>query len=263
MKKGRFSKTEMSYIKLHHETIPVGQIAEDLDRDPESIENFIKEKLGDSKIKKREIEALYDLQSRMYWREIQKQFDENEQELFLYHWSRIISQFRDDVLPTEELQVIDAIKIELLMNRALREQQSNMKNISLFEELVQEEKNKDPEYQDRDYIFNVERQIATSRAAQEALGRDYKDLQSKKSVMLKDLKATREQRIKRLEDSKQTFIGWVSQILTSPRLRQEFGLEMEKMRMAMENQKQELSEWHKYEDGIIDQPFLTPDTVKE
>jgi hypothetical protein len=47
----------------------------------------------------------------MYWREIQKQFDENEQELFLYHWSRIISQFRDDVLPTEELQVIDAIKI--------------------------------------------------------------------------------------------------------------------------------------------------------
>ena len=135
MKKGRFSKTEISYIKLHHETIPVGQIAENLDRDPESIENFIKEKLGDSKLKKREIEALYDLKSRMYWKEIQKQFDEDELELFLYHWSRIISQFRDDVLPTEELQVIDAIKIELLMNRALREQQTNMKNISIFEEL--------------------------------------------------------------------------------------------------------------------------------
>ena len=149
------------------------------------------------------------------------------------------------------------------MNRALREQQSNMKNISIFEELLQDEKNKDSEYQDRDYIFNVERQIATSRAAQEALGREYKDLQGKKSVMLKDLKATREQRIKRLEDSKQTFIGWVSQILTSPDLRREFGIEMEKMRLAMENQKQELSEWHKYEDGIIDQPFLTPDTVKE
>jgi septum formation inhibitor MinC len=263
MKKGRFSKTEISYIKLHHETIPVGQIAENLDRDPESVENFIKEKLGDSKLKKREIEALYDLKSRLYWKEIEKQFDENELELFLYHWSRIISQFRDDVLPTEELQVIDAIKIELLMNRALREQQSNMKNIKIFEELIQDEKNKDPEYQDRDYIFNLERQVATSRAAQEALGRDYKDLQGKKSTMLKDLKATREQRIKRLEDSKQTFIGWVSQILTRPDLRREFGIEMEKMRMAMEKQKQELSGWHKYEDGIIDQPFLTPDTVKE
>jgi len=138
-----------------------------------------------------------------------------------------------------------------------------MKNIGLFEELIQDEKKKDPEYQDRDYVFNLERQVATSRAAQEALGRDYKDLQGKKSTMLKDLKATREQRIKRLEDSKQTFIGWVSQILTNPDLRREFGLEMEKMRMAMEKQKQELSEWHKYEDGIIDQPFLTPDTVKE
>ena len=111
MKKGSFSKTEISYIKLHHEKISVADIASHLDRDPESIENYIREKLGDSKIKKRELEALYDLKSRLYWKEIQFQFDENEQELFLYHWSRIISQFRDDVLPTEELQVIDAIKI--------------------------------------------------------------------------------------------------------------------------------------------------------
>ena len=263
MKKGRFSKTEISYIKLHHEKISVADIASHLDRDPESIENYIREKLGDSKIKKRELEALYDLKSRLYWKEILFQFDENEQELFLYHWSRIISQFRDDVLPTEELQVIDAIKLELLMNRALREQQTNMKNIGIFEQLIQEEKNRDPEYQDRDYIFNLERQVATSRAAQESLGRDYKDLLGKKSIMLKDLKATREQRIKRLEDSKQTFIGWVGQVLTNPDLRQEFGTEMEKMRLAMEKQKQDLSEWHKYEDGIVDQPFLTPDTVKE
>ena len=93
MKKGRFSKTEISYIKLHHEKISVADIASHLDRDPESIENYIREKLGDSKIKKRELEALYDLKSRLYWKEIQFQFDENEQELFLYHWSRIISQF--------------------------------------------------------------------------------------------------------------------------------------------------------------------------
>lgn len=53
MKKGRFSKTEISYIKLHHEKISVADIASHLDRDPESIENYIREKLGDSKIKKK------------------------------------------------------------------------------------------------------------------------------------------------------------------------------------------------------------------
>ena len=81
--------------------------------------------------------------------------------------------------------------------------------------------------------------------------------------MLKDLKATREQRIKRLEDSKQTFIGWVTDLMVSPEKRHELGIEMEKMRLAMDKERETLSEWHQYEDKVIDQPFLTPDSVKE
>ena len=38
---------------------------------------------------------------------------------------------------------------------------------------------------------------------------------------------------------------------------------MEKMRLAMEKEKGRLSDYHKYEDGLIDQPFLTPETVKD
>ena len=81
--------------------------------------------------------------------------------------------------------------------------------------------------------------------------------------MLKDLKATREQRIKRLEDSKQTFIGWVRNLMSNPDTRREIGIEMEKMRLAMNKEAERLSEYHKYEDGLIDQPFLTPDSVKD
>ena len=35
------------------------------------------------------------------------------------------------------------------------------------------------------------------------------------------------------------------------------------MRLAMDKEREALSEWHQYEDKIIDQPFLTPDSVKE
>ena len=80
--------------------------------------------------------------------------------------------------------------------------------------------------------------------------------------MLKDLKATREQRIKRLEDSRETFIGWVQNLMTNPEIRQELGIEMEKMRMAMNKEAERLSEYHTYEDKTIDQPFLTPDSIK-
>ena len=263
MKKGRFTKTEQEFIRNNHREMSNLDIATHLDRDPISIQSYIKEKIGNNTLDDREIEALHDLQSRPFWKDLQKQFSEEELQSLLYHWSRIITQFRDDVLPTEELQIIDAIKLEILMNRALIGQQTNMRSIGEYEELVTVEKSKSLEIQDKDYIYNLERQIAVCRAAQDSLTREYKDLQTKKASMLKDLKATREQRIKRLEDSKQTFIGWVRNLMSNPETRQQMGTDMEKMRLAMEAEKKSLSEYHKYEDGNIDQPFLTPDTVKD
>ena len=263
MKKGRFSKTEISFITDNHDSLNYEEMAQKLNRDADSVKNFIKNKLGESLEDKTRIQALYDLKNRPYWIDLQDQFNEHELDMLLYHWGRIIGQFRDDVLPTEELQVLDAIKLEVLMNRALKNQQTNMYDVNRYEELITEEKQKPPEFQDRDYVFNLERQIAVARAAQEALGRDYKDLQVKKSGMLKDLKATREQRVKRLEDSKQTFVSWVQNLMTNPDVRKEIGVEMEKMRLSVNKERKRLSEWHQYEDKLVDQPFLTPDSVKD
>jgi hypothetical protein len=79
--------------------------------------------------------------------------------------------------------------------------------------------------------------------------------------MLKELKGTREQRIKRLEDSKETFASWIQALVQHPDMREELGVEMEKMRLSMEKERVRLAEYHKYEDGLVDQPFLTPDSV--
>ena len=79
--------------------------------------------------------------------------------------------------------------------------------------------------------------------------------------MLKEMKGTREQRIKRLEDSKQSFTSWVASMLQDPELMKTYGIEMEKMRLAMKKEEERLSALHQYEDGTVDQPFLTPDTV--
>jgi hypothetical protein len=95
------------------------------------------------------------------------------------------------------------------------------------------------------------------------MNRDYRELQAKKSVMLKEMKATREQRVKRLEDSKQTFTGWVTYLMSNPEKLREYGVEMEKMRLATLKEKERLSALHQYTDGEIDRPLLTPETVKE
>ena len=270
MKKGRFSKEEIKFIE-DKMNLGYEQIATELNRDPESVFGFIKKKVAKGEFQRpiwmeepAGIEkAQYDLTFRPYWPELQQQFSEDELKLFQYHWARIISQFKDDVIPTEELQVVDLIKLELLMNRCLKHNKDNIEQIAALEALILAERQVDPDQQDRDVLFNMERQAASLKASQESLNKDYRELQTKKNSMLKEMKATREQRVKRLEDSKTSFSGWMAYLVANPEITKSYGLELEKMRMAMEKEKERLSHFHKYQDEQVDQPFLTPDTVKD
>jgi len=261
MRKGRISDDEGRTIARLADSLPVEDIAKQLDRSVNSVEEYIKRKL---KIGLNTYEiAAYSLEDRPYWIELKAQFTDEELELFKYHWSRIISQFKDDVFPTEELQVVDVIKLEMLMNRCLKGNKENIEQINTYDTMIKDERSRDKDQQDHDYIINLERQMASLRASQESLNRDYRELQAKKASMLREMKGTREQRIKRLEDSKQSFTSWVASMMQDPDLMKRYGIEMEKMKAAMKNESERLSALHKYEDGTIDQPFLTPDTVKD
>lgn len=261
MKKGRLSKDEIRFITANIDNLTIHDLANKLDRDVDSIELFVKRKLkvGISS----EEAAAFSLETRPYWKELTAQFTTDELELFKYHWSRIISQFKDDVFPTEELQVVDVIKLEILMNRCLKSNKDNINEMNVLEKLIRDERALDKDQRDQDYIMNMERQMAALRASQESLNRDYRELQSKKANMLREMKGTREQRIKRLEDSKQSFTAWVANLMQDPDTMKKYGIEMEKMRLAMKKEEERLSAFHKYEDGGVDQPFLTPDTVRE
>lgn len=260
MKKGRISKQEERFIEQNIHHMDYRQLAVRLDRDPESVHHFIKKKfkVGLSE----EEEVAFELDDRPYFINLKEQFSEKELELFKYHWARVISQFKDDVIPTEELQVVDLIKLELLMNRCLKNNKENENQITEFQALVDRERAVDADQQDKEEIFNLERQIASLKASSESLNRDYCDLQTKKNSMLKEMKATREQRVQRIQDSKQTFAGWITYLMTNPEKTREYGVEMEKMRLSMQKEQERLSSYHKYEDGEVDQPFLNSETIK-
>ena len=139
MKKGRISKEDEKWIK-DNLNLGLDRIATEMERDPDSLLGFIKKKIAKGDFERpiwmEEPEGLekaqYDLTFRPYWIELQQQFTEDELKLFQYHWARIISQFKDDVIPTEELQVVDLIKLELLMNRALKHNKDNIEQLSLI-----------------------------------------------------------------------------------------------------------------------------------
>jgi hypothetical protein len=149
------------------------------------------------------------------------------------------------------------------MNRCLKFNKDNIEQIGALEALIAEERARDPDQQNVDMVFNMERQVSSLKASQESLNKDYRELQTKKNSMLKEMKATREQRVKRIEDSKQSLTGWIAYLMTNPEVTQSYGIEMEKMRLAMEAEKDRLSKYHKYQDGMVDQPFLNAETLKD
>ena len=80
--------------------------------------------------------------------------------------------------------------------------------------------------------------------------------------MLKDLKGTREQRKRNSEDAKTNFSAWLKQ-LEDVEVRKREGMDMEINRIAADRALESLSGYHEYEDGMVDQPFLNANTVKE
>lgn len=261
MKTGRFTVSEINYLYQNAEKMSVDQLAKKLNRDPTSVYNWIKKNIGLTKKDKAEIEGKNELRSRPYYRELQKQFTTEELEMFDYHFQKMWSQFKDDVFHTEEMQIVDTIKLEVLMNRSLRSQQANADQIDQLTREVQREKAREPEDQDRDYIINLERQMAVLRASQDSLSKDFKDLQTKKASSLKELKGTRADRIKEIEDSKNTFASLIKELTMNPAYRREVGLEMEKMRLAMDAEWLRLSQDVKFNDGTIDKPLLSNKSV--
>jgi hypothetical protein len=78
----------------------------------------------------------------------------------------------------------------------------------------------------------------------------------------RDLKAARSDRVKKIEDSKTSFTGFI-RALEDEGLRQRIGEDVEVNKLAKNKAIQRLAQYHKYEDGQVDQPFLTPETIKE
>lgn len=260
--KGRLSKTEWDYIERNCNDMTAEAIAEKLGREIDAVRNYL-QKIGKSNNKKAvlEIQAEYDLKERDFWKDIKQQFTEEEQKLFLYHWKRMVGQFRRDVLPTEELQIVDLIKVEILMNRALKEQKSHMDSVERLNRDLLELERVPLAERDKELYFSIQRQIANASAAKEALSKDFKELLGQKKQLFKDMKATREQRVQRLESDKKNFAGLISRLLEDPEFYEEQGRIMEMMRMATLSAKQQLGQYHTYADSKVDRPLLTPETV--
>lgn len=265
-KRGQLSLDEEKFITDNIHSLSAEQIASALNRNVDPINRYIDEQQLYSLHDKSENEILKrKLHSKTFWNEIVRQFDENSGELEYFEdtWVGLIKQFREDVLPAEELQIKQFITIDILINRSMKERKRHISETEKLQKLVDKEYDKSEIDRDIPKLANLETQLSFARNSIASYTNEYTKLLNEQQKISKDLKATREQRIKRIEDGKSSWVGLI-RMLEDEDIREKEGREMEILAMATEKAKKNLYEYHQYADHKVDSPILnSTSTFKE
>lgn len=263
-KRGQLSLQEEQYIRQNFPNLSVDEIAINLNRSVAPINRYIKEnQLIISQEEKNDTEFLRQkLHAKTFWSEITRQFDYETGELQYFEdtWINLIKQFREDVLPAEELQIKQFITIDILINRSMKERKRHIAETEKLQKQVDQEYAKAESDRDIPKLANLETNLSFARNSIANYTNEYTKLLNEQQKISKDLKATREQRIKRIEDGKSSWTGLI-RMLEDESIREKEGREMEILSMATNKYRDRLEQLHQYEDKKLDKPFLTPESV--
>lgn len=258
--RGPWSVEEKNYIRDNAGSLTPEEIAVEINRNPEAVKRYMTKnglmKFYTSEQIKRD-SSFTNLTKSAYWKNLSEQFTHEELQMFQYHWQNTAKQFNDDILHTEEIQIVDMIKFEILMNRLLSKEIQITREIEELNNLLAAERmKKDKDIEALKYYTAL---IDSMYKSIEQIQRDYGNLHTSKSKIFSALKATREQRIKQIENSKESFVDWVKELVKNPELRRSLGIYMEKHRIATEVEYKRLSELHEFDDGVVEPPILNQD----
>lgn len=262
-KSGRLTDSQKAFILQNYEKMPVTEIAANIEKNRKTVADYIKKNIGGAKIIDAPDEKLFSISKSPIWKEIQQQLAPNEIDTFLYHWNSIQLQFKNDILATEKMQVVELCRIEVLINRTLKKMKEVDITVYDLRKSIDEEKNRPIEERDLMKLDTQQALLSDIFAANINFTKEYKDLADKKQQLMSAIRGSRDLRIKRIEDSKETLVDWVKSLLERPELREKMGRDMEKFRIACEFEAERLSDYHTFLDGTVERPLLTPDTVGE
>lgn len=195
-----------------------------------------------------------------FWKELKNQLFEKEIEYFEEGWIKLTQQFSQyDILETDEMIMKDLIMQDILINRNLSERKRIMTEMDYVQRELDAELNKD-NGGDRARIENCYRKLSNFRANLETFDKIHSTLQQRKDTKFRDMKATRDQRYKQIEEAKTSWFDLLKS-LDEHKRRKEEGDWLALMKKSISKEKENLSKSIKYADETYDLPLLTPETI--
>jgi hypothetical protein len=155
----------------------------------------------------------------------------------------------------------DLILHDISAQRAMVDRSKIIRRIDQTEKDIEKELRKE---EDKDYelIAVLRSEISSLIAEKGSLSKEMLEFQVKKDAKLKDLKGSREQRFKQIEETKKNLSELIKELDTYKKRKSE-GIYAEKMKIASEKIARDWNVPMKYEDGTYDKPFLSPEGEME
>lgn len=198
------------------------------------------------------------------WQILKSQFDKKELSFFFKKYNKFVAQFDNQVTASEEMQIIDLLRFQILMNRVMRLMKQNKFDIARINKQIKDfhfqHKGQDLTDAELDYIARLEELLAGAKASQSAKIAELTKLNLEARALTKDLKATRDQRLEKVEAASKDFMGLIK-ALEEREFREQEGRQLELVKKATDNESKKLREEIKYSDGEWDSPILDEKTV--
>lgn len=266
MRRGMLSKEEKLLIQELILTKDDHEIARSLRRPVSQITNYKKLYVSNAPeitVRRTEAEEMRrELHCHSSWEAIQQQFSPEELLFYENSYVEYRKQFKD-MTSTELKQLEHLITIEIFMQRHNIDRIDSQQEVERMNKLLKREYAKGEELTPAEMqnIQALEIQIQASRAAAVSRTKEFKDLLEKHQALLKDLKGTRDQRIKHLED-RGKFITILQELEIADRRKgvsEITGL----MDLAVAEETKRLTKPFQYSDGMIDHPIINHEVLED
>lgn len=267
LKTGPLSDEDKAFIRANSAKLTLDELQQSVLRSKTAINKFIRDEGLVTATMSQEQQHRLLLKSRLweseFWRELRPKLFDNEVQFFEDQWISSILQFEQTaaVVHTENMQVVDLVMNRVLQNRVLQKYKDNEEQVKEFRNVLLKELQLAEDQRDNEMVKYYRSEISNLTAEQKNYDVTIQNYQKNIDNLSKALKATRDQRVKRIEDSRSSWAGF-AKLLQEEHARMREGEEINVIRAAVDKEQQRLTEYHEYADGELDQPILTYETYK-
>lgn len=200
------------------------------------------------------------------FKQLKEELSAEELAYFCEAYNKYVKQFKNEVYGTEQTQLFILIKLEIMMHRnskGKKQASDTLSELAQKKERIQRKYKLPEDISDADAqtLIEYDNQIAQLRSAEAQKSTEFTKLSDDHQKILRDLKATRDQRMARVDSSKESFLAILRELQDEDE-QLNTARQLELVKKATTNELNKLAKVHEYEDGKQDIPILNADTVE-